>query len=141
MQVLFRGTPGEQEYTATCSHCNSTMKFEGREIKSAFYNARTSKYITCPVCSSYILESKFVKLSQTKPIVPLSISPEPCHNPFQEKIDYWEQLDKKNRPNILSSELPKECYGRAGMSQVALKNLSWQLQHATIPQLTLRRMK
>ena len=52
MQVLFKGTPpGEQEYAATCSHCNSTLKFKAEEIRSVFNNAQ---YITCPVCSNYI---------------------------------------------------------------------------------------
>lgn len=62
MQVLFKGTPGEQEYTATCSHCNSTMKFSRKEVKSAFNNSNQSKYITCPVCSDCVFESYFVKL-------------------------------------------------------------------------------
>lgn len=75
MQVLFRGTPpGEQEYAATCHNCKSIVKFKAEETKATFGNDR---YILCPVCSRGIFSSSFVKLSQTKPIVPLSISPDP----------------------------------------------------------------
>lgn len=75
MQVLFKGTPpGEQEHTATCSHCNSIVKFKGEEIRATFSG---EKYIICPVCKHTISSPSFVKLSQTKPIVPLSISPDP----------------------------------------------------------------
>lgn len=56
MKVIHRGElPGDKWYKATCSHCNSVMEFQKKEVQwSSSQREGDNVIFKCPVCSNTV---------------------------------------------------------------------------------------